>query len=768
MRKLVDRIKRLVIKASESELPDRPYRRGGFHAVAGLHIFTLFNLAVTMPLYNLLGQADLAPLFIARQSQAIDVWLMILSLSVLIPAVLCLLLRLLSQLSMKLAYQFFTTLVFILFTAFFLPMSGRWLAAPGYLVVGSAILAAMLATSLYRKKKWASTFISIMSLGIIAAPVLFLASPSVKSILAKQESQKYSLEGTTSDLPNLVMIIFDELPLISLLNEQHEIDKVRYPNFHRLAGSANWYRNTTAIHYSTSHAVAGLMIGDDLPNYHDSVYGSSPTSSGPLDRTRAPYNIFSLLEDTHAIYANELVTRLAPEPNDSGPYIPPLKERLVELGQDTLIVYGHMLSPETLRGHLPQIEGQWRGFASERMETTETPDWPYKDSFKRLSVIQQFIESIQKRNQPSFYFLHSLLPHFPFAYNEEGQIHSLPFGFLTMHFREATGTIDWPDQTTAEMAYQAHLLQLGFVDVLLGRIIDHLESLGLYDDAMILVTSDHGTSYYWGSSDTNPDELARIQAAGTLYVPWILKLPGQSIGNVFDKPMQTIDIAPTLGDLLGIDIPWEVGGLSATDHVPLERKRFSYLPLPLTFTSYETELEQALNYKLSLFGSNTTKGIQAIGPYKELLGMATSEFTNSPSSAKVTIENLQRFKSVKPKSPTVPAYIEGHIDDLPTDLSVEPIVVAVAINGIIRSTSKTTALKISSLRPQGSRPVWNENSDQESKTGNPMTQRDHFFLAYLPADSFKEGHNEITIHGLIPDDKSNVVELLEIELKLAN
>jgi hypothetical protein len=295
--------------------------------------------------------------------------------------------------------------------------------------------------------------------------------------------------------------------------------------------------------------------------------------------------------------------------------------------------------------------------------------------------------------------------------------------------------------------------------------MDRLEDMGLYDDAMILVTSDHGTSYYWGTDETSPDELARIQAAGTLYVPWILKLPGQLTGKIFDQPMQTIDIVPTMGDLLGIDIPWSVGGLAATGHVPAERKRFSYLPLPLTFTSYETELEQALNYKVSLFGSNTTNGIQVIGPHSQLLGKAISEFTHSQSSADVVIENLQQFRSVKPESPAVPAYVEGRISGLPTDLSTEPLAIAVAVNGIIRSTSNTTALKISSLRPQGSKPVWNKNADKESTAGKSQNQRDQFFLAYLPADAFKKGHNEITIHGLISDNKGNVVDLLGIEQK---
>jgi hypothetical protein len=684
---------------------------------------------VAHPLYSLFGQAELSPFFIAHQTQAIDVWLLVLVLSVLAPSLILLVLIILNRFSRKLADLFFTTVVFVLFVAIFLPLPEKWLAQAGYWSVLIAFFIAVIATVLYKRTQWASTFISIMSLGIIAAPVLFLTSPSVKSLLAEKETQKYSLNATSTSLPNLILIIFDELPLISLLDEQHEIDPVRYPNFHRLASSANWYRNTTAIHYSTSQAVVGLMVGEDFRKYLNSVF-ESPPSGGPTDRNKVPHNLFSLLEESYAIYASELMTRLAPEPIESGPYLPPLKERMIELGQDTLIVYGHLLSPEPMRAQLPQIEGQWRGFANERLEAPETPDWPYKDSYKRLSVIRQFIDSIQKRNMPSFYFLHSLLPHFPFVYNETGQIHSPPFTLLTMHFREATGNNDWPDQTTAELAYQAHLLQLGFVDALLGRILDHLADLGLYDDAMILVTSDHGTSYYWDADALSPEELAGIQAAGTLYVPWILKLPGQSEGRIFDQPMQTIDIVPTLGDLLGIDIPWSVGGLSAAIQVPAGRERFSYLPLPLTFTSYDAQLEQALNFKLSLFGSHSIGGIHVAGPHKELLGQTVSEFTNRSSAAKIMIENLQQFRSVKPESPGVPAYVEGRIYSLPAELMTEPLDIAIAVNGVIRSTSTTTELQISSLRPQGSNPVWNKNSEKESADGKSVNKRDHFFLAY--------------------------------------
>jgi hypothetical protein len=46
-----------------------------------------------------------------------------------------------------------------------------------------------------------------------------------------------------------------------------------------------------------------------------------------------------------------------------------------------------------------------------------------------------------------------------------------------------------------------------------------------------------------------------------------------------------------------------------------------------------------------------------------------------------------------------------------------------------------------------------------------VNKRDHFFLAYLPADSLKKGRNEITVYGLIPDDGSNSINLLGFEKK---
>ena len=57
---------------------------GGY--VGALHTFTFFALAVSHPIYALLGLAEHAPFLTAHQSQAADIYLLIWCLSIVMPA----------------------------------------------------------------------------------------------------------------------------------------------------------------------------------------------------------------------------------------------------------------------------------------------------------------------------------------------------------------------------------------------------------------------------------------------------------------------------------------------------------------------------------------------------------------------------------------------------------------------------------------------------------------------------------------------------------
>ena len=55
------------------------------------------------------------------------------------------------------------------------------------------------------------------------------------------------------------MVVFDELPLTSLMDSGGRSDAERYPALARLAGDANWSRGATAVHDSSALAVPAML-----------------------------------------------------------------------------------------------------------------------------------------------------------------------------------------------------------------------------------------------------------------------------------------------------------------------------------------------------------------------------------------------------------------------------------------------------------------------------------------------------------------------------
>ncbi len=90
-----------------------------------------------------------------------------------------------------------------------------------------------------------------------------------------------------------------------------------------------------------------------------------------------------------------------------------------------------------------------------------------------------------------------------------------------------------------------------FADHLVGRLVDDLRQQGRYDDALVIVTSDHGEAFY---------EHGRFLHTKMLYeeflrVPLVVKWPTSADGflPVVDAPVSLIDLAPTLVDGLAIE-----------------------------------------------------------------------------------------------------------------------------------------------------------------------------------------------------------------------
>ncbi len=727
----------------------------GFHALA--HIVGLFTLAVAHPLYQILAQDAHAPFLVAHQVRSVDLFALIVLFSIAVPACLYLIAFAIGRISPGAGRMLYTGLLFLLFFLIALPMIDRWASSPTPLIavagVSGSLLIAGLATALYRIKSWARLAVSIVSLGAVISPLLFVTADSVRPLLQPPSSQDLVLSSRHS-APDIVMIVFDELPLISLLDENLDIDSALYPGFSRLVNTATWYRNTTSVHYSTLSAMAGLLTGEHYQTYLESVHQEKVAGSGPIDSDRLPHNLFTLLRPDYRIFASELVTQLAPQNSEADTYLPPVDKRVAQLSADAFVVWLHHVCPREWRHRLPSMEGQWLGFLDIAGNGPLDDAWTYEDSFKRVSIVRQFTESLRTRQEPTLYFLHTLLPHYPFEYNENGQKHRNVLPFLSMHFREATGRNMWPDAEAANRAHQAHLLQLQFTDLLLGRILDRLQANHMFEDSLIVVASDHGTNFYWDDQARTPQELALIQASGTLFVPFIIKWPGQNKSELNDAPLQTTDIVPTLAAYLGRTLEWSHSGRSALGPIPPDRQRFSKLPGDFYVQHDLTANSVALQQKLELFGSHSTEMIYNFGPHAGLLGRRLSEFPIVSQPIEFELDPRNAHGSDTPSRTA--AYVTGSITMAGQPEGSRPPAVAIAIDGVIRATARTSLLDLPRMMP----------AERASTAGPPAeTQPDlsalkHHVMARLPPQALATGVKNLELYLIQVDDHGAILSLV--------
>ena len=124
--------------------------------------------------------------------------------------------------------------------------------------------------------------------------------------------------------------------------------------------------------------------------------------------------------------------------------------------------------------------------------------------------------------------------------------------------------------------------EVAYMDRELGRFFDGLRERGLYDDALIVVTADHGETL-WEHADAFSHGIGTYET--TVAVPLVVRLPGRRhAGQRVATPVSNVDIAPTVLAALGLALPKNVDGeslLPLLDGAAFGRDAsFSQGPLP--------------------------------------------------------------------------------------------------------------------------------------------------------------------------------------------
>jgi hypothetical protein len=488
----------------------------------------------------------------------------------------------------------------------------------------------------------------------------------------------------------VAVVVFDELPLASLMTRNGKFNAQRFPNFARLADQATWYRNATSVAPSTPESVPTILSG----RYPEE--GVLPTSAD------IPINIFTLLGGEYEVDSFEGLTDLCPDDICASDEEPPGVDSFVDdlwgTLSDATVVYGHLTLPEPVREHLPTLGQSWAGFLDQPsgpVDQVSVPDErdDISDFLTGLGAdararggqgldLVPLIEDYDAVDGSLLVGHDPFMPHRPWHLTQTGAGYDSSVGGVM------AGQEEWPDSPAfVRRVLQRHLLQVGFADLLLGRLLDDFERAGTLDEATIVVVADHGMAFQTGNKARSPNE-ANVQE---IYrVPLLIKAPGQGEGEgeVSDLNALAVDVLPTILDLIGIDPPPEADfdGQSLVDP-RFERadddKPVFYGLGPDTVPGDFEDLLPAIFRDVGYVGDGGWVDLLRVGPAGDLVNQAVADVPRGrPIEAAWSIDQQDLLDDI-PDGPIRPVAIAGRVDLDGVDPDDLPTQVLVSIDGIL-------------------------------------------------------------------------------------
>jgi hypothetical protein len=646
---------------------------------AYLNLAVLWTFAVAQPLFDLLK--DNPEFFAARGSSGFDIVSFSVLLVVLPPALLLAIELLLGLIRPELrqgAHIAFLGALVALIAAQALKKSTD--TSDTVLIVLSVLIGAG-AGVLWARAEPVRSFLNVLSPVPLVFLLLFLLSGQISELAFPSEAKARSIGGV-SRAP-IVVVLLDELPSNTLVDEHDQLDTKRYPGFGELARNATWFRNAYTVYDSTERAQPAIMDGN-LPEKD-----KQPISSDH------PNSIFTLFAKSHRINADEEATAVCPRDvcedtigEESYP------KRMSSMAEDLGLVWLHVVSPPNIENDLTSVSENWGNFGGGDETTAPTPSSGSAVNTRanlnrgRAARFQEWMNRIVPGNRPALNFKHTLMPHVPWQY--------LPTG--RMYRRQPNDAIPglsnqaYQDQGQLDVLLQRHFLQTGFADFELQQLWKRLRREGLWDRSLIVVAADHGVAFPHARERRR---LNRQTAREIAPVPLLIKAPGQHRAKVNDAWVETIDILPTIFDILNLDPKVKMDGRSAyspevqhRDTLRFEiRNTFQTLRIPAE--QFRRERAQIIERNQRLFGSGADGAgrIYRIGPHPELIGQPASA---AGPKLDVELADAGDYEHVDPATGFVPTHIVASVngpDRHPRDI-------AVAVNGTIRAVGNTFKLAV--------------------------------------------------------------------------
>ena len=326
-----------------------------------------------------------------------------------------------------------------------------------------------------------------------------------------------------------------------------------------------------------------LIVVDTLRADHLGSYGHDPSVSPNLDgfadratvyettRSQAPHTIPSVLQLMSSRYR---------QGKTLSPDTPTLAEMLKSDGYRTAAIVENANFEFTR-----EASGLPRGFDEFFRNGLLDKEHVFQQHWKSptpADVITAEARRWLSKNagqEPFFLWLHYFDPHDPYLPPFSADMETLSWeaeSELTGDIRSTElfprsgvepGPADEADRRHLARLYEA---EVRYLDQSLGELFSYLEEMQLFDDSMIVFTSDHGESLGEHGHWTHGTALFEEQVG----VPLIVKTPDQNEGRRQAEPAELLDVVPSILEVTGVNPGTRLDGRSLLE--PGRRAAFAF------------------------------------------------------------------------------------------------------------------------------------------------------------------------------------------------
>jgi hypothetical protein len=474
--------------------------------------------------------------------------------------------------------------------------------------------------------------------------------------------------------PPVVLLMLDEFPTDALYGADGGIDAARFPNFAELARIGTWFPDSTSIYDSTPKA-APLILD-----------GRRPFKGESADTRDHPHSLYRAL-GRRGYKITDSSEAIAICPRRYCPGAPTRRPAII---------------PNLVRGR-PERFTRW-------------------------------LHTIRPLRRPGFWMKEYLIPHQPWIYLPSGK-QMRPV--VTDPLPAMAGPPGFYDDFLTDHNRQRQLLQIGFADREVGRLLRRLREQRMLDRALLVVTADHG--YEWKVGVPMRRQVFRRNIDEIAPQPLFIKAPGQRRGRIDRSYVRTLDITPTIADILNIRLGYRVDGRSAFSRVT---KRRRYVAMPkrdfsfiVRISARKMERRRAANRRAwhRLFGTGAESlrrygdpwaRVYRIGPNQDLLGRPVAALgAAGQGRLRADITYAAATRAVRPSSNLLPSQIGGFIRGGRAGAEHD---VAVAVNGRIEAVGRSFHLK-----------------------GKPGEG----FAVMVPEKAIRPGRNDVRVYAVDPGER---------------